>query len=162
MCDYSLAEYRNRLAVEGETLVVYRFGTQTVGLVSPQDLETVKNAKRTQSLWQMVKESLAGIFLPGCKTAVCVPHGASVVLTGIPESLQKQLQVGPEEQVRFVQTSMEVNTHRDAVKFQNGQEIRLQALAEGLRVRVLSLDPTDSHAESVSMSGNVRSGGSSS
>lgn len=27
MCDYSLAHVPNRLAVEGEELVVYRFGT---------------------------------------------------------------------------------------------------------------------------------------
>jgi len=32
MCDYSLAHFPNRLAVEGEQLVVHRFGARTLGL----------------------------------------------------------------------------------------------------------------------------------
>ena len=32
MCDYSLAHFPNRLAVEGEQLVVHRFATRTLGL----------------------------------------------------------------------------------------------------------------------------------
>jgi hypothetical protein len=33
MCDYSLAHFLNRLAVEGEELVVHRFDTYALGLV---------------------------------------------------------------------------------------------------------------------------------
>jgi hypothetical protein len=35
MCDYSLAGVPNRLAVEGEELVVHRFPTGALGLASP-------------------------------------------------------------------------------------------------------------------------------
>jgi len=35
MCDYSLACFPNRLAVEGEQLVVHRFQTGALGLASP-------------------------------------------------------------------------------------------------------------------------------
>ena len=38
MCDYSLAEVRSRLAVEGEDLTVYRFPTGTLGFTSPVEL----------------------------------------------------------------------------------------------------------------------------
>ena len=34
MCDYSLASIPNRLAVEGEQLVAYRFFTGSIGLTS--------------------------------------------------------------------------------------------------------------------------------
>ena len=39
MCDYSLGGLPNRLAVEGEELIVHRFPTQSIGLASPADLE---------------------------------------------------------------------------------------------------------------------------
>ena len=34
MCDYSLMEYPNRLATEGEVLAVYRFRSGSLGLAS--------------------------------------------------------------------------------------------------------------------------------
>ncbi len=39
MCDYSLHGIRNRLAEEGETLVVHRFFTGSKGLTSPEYLK---------------------------------------------------------------------------------------------------------------------------
>jgi hypothetical protein len=36
MCDYSLAHFPNRLAVEGEQLIVHRFDTLSIGL-APAD-----------------------------------------------------------------------------------------------------------------------------
>ena len=38
MCDYSLAGVRNRLAVEGEQLVVQRFSTGALGLATLRNL----------------------------------------------------------------------------------------------------------------------------
>ena len=37
MCDYSLMAVPNRLAEDGEDLVVYRFPTGSLGLASPSD-----------------------------------------------------------------------------------------------------------------------------
>jgi hypothetical protein len=45
--------------------------------------------------------------------------------------------------VKFVEISAEVNTYRDAVRFKNSKQLRLQALREGQRVTVLSLTPEE-------------------
>ena len=59
MCDYSLAGVPNRLAVEGEQLVVHRFSTGSVGLASPCSSLSSK------------------------ETAVCIPPGARLRLRDI-------------------------------------------------------------------------------
>jgi len=41
--------------------------------------------------------------------------------------------------VTFTQISPAANSYRDAVRFANGREVRLQELREGQRVRVLDL-----------------------
>ncbi|HEY6402213.1 MAG TPA: hypothetical protein VI479_12430 [Blastocatellia bacterium] len=45
MCDYSLHQYRSRLALGGEALVVYRFSSATLGLASPADLQAIADEK---------------------------------------------------------------------------------------------------------------------
>jgi len=60
-------------------------------------------------------------------------------LLDIPARLQQDLGVGPCEAVTFTQISAAVNSYRDAVRFSNGREVRLQELREGQRVRVLDL-----------------------
>jgi len=57
----------------------------------------------------------------------------------IPSLMQKQFGVGPREEVTFVQLTAEPFRYRDAIRFNNGQEILLQKLSDGLRVDVLSL-----------------------
>ena len=136
MCDYSLAHYPNRLAVEGEQLVVHRFSSGTVGLTSPrQEMpSSPQNPKR----------------LP-FDCAVCVPPGAQLRLHDIPEHIQTSFGVGAVEQVTFVERSAEAYIHRDAVRFASGRQLLLQYLHSGQRVDVLSLssgsgdreEPTD-------------------
>ena len=140
MCDYSLMAVPNRLAREGEELVAHRFPTGSLGLASPADLkcasEPLPRARRT--FWNAVKE----FFNPPrtCPVpAVCIPPGARMELMDIPARLQHELGVGPVEQVTFTQISAAVNSYRDAVRFGNGREVRLQELREGQRVRVLDL-----------------------
>ena len=53
--------------------------------------------------------------------------------------MQRRLGVGPLEQVTFTQITASANAYRDAVRFRNGREVRLQELREGIRVRVLDL-----------------------
>ena len=65
MCDYSLAGISNRLAVEGEQLIVHRFSTGSLGLASPCSP-------------QLSKET----------PAVCLPPGARLRLRDIPQDLQ--------------------------------------------------------------------------
>ncbi len=118
MCDYSLAGVPNRLAVEGEQLVVHRFSTGSVGLASPCS-------------------SLSSKETP----AVCIPPGARLRLRDIPQALQ--LGLNATEEVTFVQLSAEAYQYRDAVRFQNGREILLQRLGCGQQVEVLSLASGD-------------------
>jgi hypothetical protein len=42
MCDYSLGGLPNRLAVDGEELIVHRFPTHSIGLASAADWQKMK------------------------------------------------------------------------------------------------------------------------
>jgi hypothetical protein len=128
MCDYSLTGLPNRLAVEGDHLVIHRFSTGAMGLAP-------------------LCPSLKQLFFPSSTPAVCVPPGARLRLSDIPGYLQCGLQVGTVEEVTFVEQSAEVFTYRDAVRFSNGREIRLQHLRCGQRVDVLSLSGVDEETE---------------
>jgi hypothetical protein len=142
MCDYSLGGLPNRLAVDGEELIVHRFSTHSIGLASSADLQIMKireSLQRDQSLWQRIKK----LFAPAsdCRSvlAICVPPGARLVLKSIPMDLRCKWSVGADESVFFMQTSAEVNTYRDALRFRTGRQVLLQELREGMRVTVVSL-----------------------
>jgi hypothetical protein len=142
MCDYSLGGLPNRLAMDGEELIVHRFPTHSIGLASAADLQIMKIREarlRDQNLWQRI----SGLFVQGsdCRRvpAVCVPPGARLMLKGIPLDLRCRWSVGVDESVLFTQTSAEVNTYRDALRFPTGRQVLLQELREGMRVTVVSL-----------------------
>src|SRR6266852_4809916 len=120
MCDYSLAGVPNRLAVEGEQLVVHLFSTGSLGLASPGS-------------------SLLSKETP----AVCIPPGTRLRLWDIPQDLQLRFSLNATEEVIFVQQSAEAYRYRDAVRFQNGREVLLQRLRCGQQVEVLSLASGD-------------------
>ena len=141
MCDYSLMAIPNRLAEEGEDLVTHRFSTGSLGLASPLDLRRVTNPVRAQTRREF-RSSLKDFMNPPEPkpvSAVCVPPGARLILQDIPGYMQRDLEIGAVEQVVFTQLTAAVNTHRDAIRFKDGREIRLQKLDEGQRVKVLSL-----------------------
>ncbi|HUB32811.1 MAG TPA: hypothetical protein VMA31_07275 [Bryobacteraceae bacterium] len=140
MCDYSLMNVPNRLAQEGEELVAHRFPTGSLGLASPCDLRRIADAPAPvkRSFWSAVKD----FFNPPKAEpvpAVCIPPGARLRLADIPARLQHEFSIGPVEEVTFTQITAAVNSYRDAVRFQNGREVRLQELREGQRVTVLDL-----------------------
>ena len=128
MCDYSLAHFPNRLAVEGEQLIVCRFGSRTLGLAPAQT-------------------GLKQLLFGGSRLAVCVPPGARLRLRDIPDHLQQSLGVGAVEEVTFVEKSLEAFAYRDGVRFANGRAVLLQRLQCGQRVEVLSLDSEESESE---------------
>ena len=153
MCDYSLHVYPNRLAAEGEELVVHRFGGASLGLASPSDLRPVittnscdPTSKRPWS-WTAIK----GRFLatspprqPDKRTQQSAFPGARLLLKDIPIGLQRKIGVVEVEEVKFVEISAEVNTYRDAVSLKNSCQLLLQALARGTKgVTVLSLTPAE-------------------
>lgn len=129
MCDYSLAEVRSRLAIEGESLVVYRFPTGTLGFTSPAELERRPELRGWRSWFQPRQ----------VPCAVCIPPGAQLVLLDVPARLQSELDLRAEEEVVFIQTGMEAGRHRDGVRFANNREVLLQRLAERQRAVVVSL-----------------------
>jgi hypothetical protein len=135
MCDYSLHGTPNRLAREGEALVVHRFYTGSKGLTSPEYLEPTIQAK---GFMAVLKNFF--VFLGQSKIcAICIPDGARLVLHGISSALQQAHGLCMSETVTFRQLSAEAHTYRDAVEFRNGLRVRLQELQDGQRVEVLRL-----------------------
>jgi len=112
MCDYSLQGLPNRLAAEGEELVAHRFPTTTIGFTSPQELQAIAQARANQKrsgFWSAIK----GWFIIETKppaTAVCIPPGARLSLQDIPERLQREFDVGPNEEVTFTQLTAQPYT----------------------------------------------------
>ncbi len=133
MCDYSLHGIENRLAEEGEVLVVHQFFTGSKGLTSP---EYLKPTEQPKGLMAILKRKLAA---QSRVCAVCIPDGARLVLHGIHPALQQAHGLSTTEAVTFRQLSANAATYRDAVEFKNGVKVRLQDLEEGQSVEVLVL-----------------------
>src|SRR5271170_7978833 len=145
MCDYSLCGIPNRLAIEGEELVVHRFRTGSVGLASRVDLQECERLKAVitgKTFWRRLKGYVRD-FIDADRfataPAVCIPPGADLIVRGIPADLQKRCRVSQAEPAVFTQISAEVNQYRDAVLFHNGCQVRLQDLRVGMHVQVRSL-----------------------
>jgi hypothetical protein len=151
MCDYSLMSIPNRLAVEGEDVVTYRFHSGSIGFASESDVRRMagSNDLRARGFWLSLRSYSTNPPLAEPVCAVCVPPGARLLLQDIPEHLQHNLKAASSEEVTFVQMGMDAYTYRDAVRFDSGLEIRLQGLIPGQRARVLQLS-SDQPSESVS------------
>ena len=152
MCDYSLMSFPNRLATEGEELVVHRFRSGAKGLAAVSDLRRASLALtvRRKSLRLLLSEfcSRVGEIVAApdeskSVPAVCIPPGARLLLRDIPERLQDQVGIRQVEEVTFTQITSSEFSYRDAVRFRNGIETILQQLQEGQRVRVLNLSSAD-------------------
>ena len=140
MCDYSLMAVPNRLAREGEALVVHRFPTGSLGLASPESVRRKAAADRPRrSGWLATVFEFFSPPAVEAVCAVCVPPGARLPLYDIPPRLQLEGNAGACAEVTFTQLTAAAHMYRDAVRFANGREVRLQELKEGQRVRVLDL-----------------------
>jgi hypothetical protein len=146
MCDYSLHGIKNRLANEGEQLFIHRFHTGSKGLDTVTDLRNLEKTPPGAGVWTRFKcwvenqRRLVNGDLKSALPAVCIPPGARLHVDGIASPMQRQFGVGPREEVTFVQLTAEPFKYRDAIRFNNGQEILLQQLSAGLRMDVLSLE----------------------
>jgi hypothetical protein len=131
----------NRLAVEGEDVVTYRFHSGSIGFASESDVRRMagSNAPRARAFWWSQRFHSTSSPLAKTVCALCVPPGARLLLQGIPEQLQHNLKVASSEEVTFVEMGVDAYTYRDAVRFESGLEIRLQDLIPGQRARVLRL-----------------------
>ena len=138
MCDYSLMAVPNRLAREGEELISHRFPTGSMGLASPAELERPAAPAARKSFWNKIKEFFQPVEAAAV-CAVCIPPGARLLLSDIAVRLQTEAGVSACEEVTFTQITASAHSYRDAVRFRNGREVRLQELREGQRVKVLDL-----------------------
>lgn len=156
MCDYSLAGIPNRLAAEGEQLIVNRFRTGSIGLAPAADFTALQEWPVSPSGRVRRRSGLSSFFQgssPKITTcAVCIPPGARLLLYDIPERLQHELQLAEAEEVTFTQLSAEEHEYRDAVRFSNGRELLLQRLTEGQRVHILRLPDSGTEEEAVQAS----------
>ena len=142
MCDYSLQGLPNRLAVEGEELVSYRFPTGSIGMASSTDLaartKPSPEPKERVSFWAVLKRWLTP-DVESCQIpAVCIPPGTRMRMSGIPNSLKREFSLNSIEEVTFIQLSAEAFHYRDAILFRNGRRLLLQSLREGVMFQVLA------------------------
>lgn len=147
MCDYSLMGMPNRLAHEGEDLVVHTFPTGSRGLAP--DASAANAAPRPSNAFLSFLEKLRG-KTEEKEIAVCIPPGAQLLLRDIPEDLRNAFGLDVAEDVTFTQLTANPGEYRDAVRFKNGRELLLQLLQEGQRVRVLKLTLSDELIEETS------------
>jgi hypothetical protein len=137
---------KNRLANEGDQLFIHMFQTGSKGLASVTDLRNLDQpAPAGAGMWARFKCWVENQWrrinddLKRALPAVCIPPGARLQVDRIPSPTRRRFGVGPREEVTFVQLTAEPFRYRDAIRFNNGQEILLQKLSGGLRVDVLSL-----------------------
>ena len=161
MCDYSLHAQPNRLAKEGEHLILAVFRGGSRGFAARDEYERhvpwrpPLDRPRIEWSWdgliRFFKRSVAKQPQQPL-TAVCVPPGALLRLEGIPVPMQKDLGLkGSVETVTFTQLGCDAYTYRDAVRFENGKEILLQWLKEKQQAVVLSLGGDTERAESTAI-----------
>jgi hypothetical protein len=130
----------NRLANQGEELVIHRFPTGSLGFASPADLCTGKQPQtKLEGVWSMLRKLLNPLPKAEAVPAVCIPPGARLMLRDIPTRVQREFGIGATEEVTVTQLSASEYAYRDAIRFKNGREVLLQKLCEGWRAKVLDL-----------------------
>ena len=145
MCDYSLMNIPNRLATEGEVLVIHKFPSGSIGLASAEEVRKLHNSEPAErGFWRTLRQWLDGSTSKPRMCAVCIPPGGCLRIYGVPEYLQDSCGARCIEEVTFTQTSATANRYRDAIRFRNGREVLLQELSIGVAFQVLSLALADS------------------
>lgn len=138
MCDYSLYTVKNRLACESDDLVLHRFDTGSLGFCAATELQQELNRSSLARGWS----SFMGWVFPRRQcglTAVCVPPGARLLVSNVPEKGKPGFELLERASVTFTQLSARSYAYRDALRLPDGEPVLLQKLPEGLRVTVLAL-----------------------
>jgi hypothetical protein len=151
MCDYSLLIFPNRLAIESEQLLTYRFPSSSIGLASPADIASAACAKHASDPYGSWSSFLKNWLFPPEHgkdvSAVCIPPGARLRVRDIPARMQQEFGIGPVEDVMWTELNASVYEYRDAILFTNGRRALLQDLREGMCFEVLSLGTNESEPE---------------
>jgi hypothetical protein len=152
MCDYSLQGLPNRLAVQGEHLITYRFRTGSIGLAAPAEIARQAAMRKPGSgwgWWAAVVRCFAGPLPEHDACAVCIPPGARLLMSQIPEGMRMEAGLKAEEYVTFAQLSAEFSAYRDAIRFDDGTKLVLQSIPVNVMFEVLSTGPSEAEDGSV-------------
>ncbi|HEX4750953.1 MAG TPA: hypothetical protein VH302_15540 [Bryobacteraceae bacterium] len=146
MCDYSLYALPNRLAEDGEQVVLYKFGTGSIGFASTLDAASQKTV--TCSRWDEFCADLKALLLPrstACVPAVCMPPGTRLMLGDVPVRIQAEHSLRAGDTVTVTEITTQSYAYRDALFLPNGKCVLLQELPAGMEATVLStaLEPVE-------------------
>jgi hypothetical protein len=146
MCDYSLYAIPNRLAEDGETVFLHRFGTGSIGFASVADVPPVQIT--SASKWQSICTGMKSFLLPRSRPtvpAVCMPPGSRLMVTSVPADLLRPHGFKPGDTVTTTEITSQSYTYRDGLVLPNGRCVLLQELPEGIQAVVLStaLEPVE-------------------
>ena len=141
MCDYSLMNFPNRLANEGEVLVTHKFSTGSIGFVSLAELRSARQIAQCApiGLWSKLRTFFAAPEVKPPVPAVCIPPGARLKVQSVPEPTRRALHAEQGEEFTFTQVTASWNQFRDALRTRRGQEILLQKVGVGLQIEIVSL-----------------------
>ncbi len=141
MCDFSLMNFPNRLANEGEILVTHKFSTGSIGFVSLDELSSARQIAQCAlvRLWSKLRTFFAAPEVRPPIPAVCIPPGARLKVQSVPVPTRRTLHTEQGEELTFTQVTASWNQFRDALRTRSGQEILLQTVGVGLQIRIVSL-----------------------
>jgi hypothetical protein len=146
MCDYSLYALPNRLAEDGEQVVLYKFGTGSIGFASTSDVTSQETV--TCSRWEAFCADLKAFLLPRSAAgvpAVCMPPGTRLTLGDVPMRVQAEHCIHSGDTVTVTEITTQSYAYRDALFLPNGKCVLLQDLPPGIEATVLStaLEPVE-------------------
>lgn len=139
MCDYSLYAIPNRLAEDGEQVVLHRFGSGTIGFASVNDVPP--KVAECLTRWQSLCAGVKALLLPrSCPTvpAVCMPPASRLMVTNVPADVQRFHRIHSGDAVVTTEITSQSYSYRDALLLHNGRCVLLQDLPEGIEAVVLS------------------------
>lgn len=142
MCDYSLHAQDNRLARDGDELVLTAFPGGSLGFAEASALPKESWLAQARRYLGYLRGRGRAAEPDRCLMAVCLPPGAEVRVAGIPVRFQKALGLPETSAAVFDQVSADAYTYRDALRFGSNRPILLQRFDAGLRVTVLRAGST--------------------
>lgn len=154
MCDYSLFEQDNRLAIAGDVLVIHQFD-RCKGFASVADVQARNKwyQRCNEGLRGRIYRLFTGTSMPLLSEnppvipAVCVPPGARLILSGLSKHVIQRggldMTFRREQEVVFDQRAPLPHAHRDGIRFSNGKFVLLQWLPNGLTAAVVSTEVPD-------------------
>lgn len=131
---YLLHSVGNRLAREGEELVVGRLDNGSLAFVAERDLAKLERKK--ESIWADFFNCL--LFRTSANiSTIRIPAGAHLFLRNVPLSVQESLGIGHSEEVIFSEISGRGYSYRGALILPNQTRVLVEDLCKGIEATVL-------------------------